>query len=261
MFFTISSCGGDNITALAGDDPLLRGRLSTPKISYDAEITTRVIPEEGTLQDMCKVDLLMIQRLPTIEHVEFLMDTTTTPCISVDRFSLTYESLREGKMGDNDYSPAGSFTICNGQFTQVYGDTTVTTTDGLDIEFWTQVYASHFATDAQIVSDAKEVYEQMLIAGDATIEDGYYKLAFSNPQGGSVVRYISVANLLPNSEIIYDGSGKWNEKYHYQYFCQADSTYIPFITHTWVRDTTVKCSTPYVKETITAYKNYQKINL
>jgi hypothetical protein len=97
------SCQDDGNDVFTGDKQSLDSRSSIPKISYDAEITSRIIPEEGTLQDMCKVDLLMIQRLPSKEHVEFVMDTTTTPCISIERSALTYEALRSDKKGESGF--------------------------------------------------------------------------------------------------------------------------------------------------------------
>jgi hypothetical protein len=108
---------------------------------------------------------------------------------------------------------------------------------------------------------AQQAYDQMIVEGVAVVEGEFYKISLTTPEGETIVRYVNMSTLLPHSEIIYSIDGKWNEKYFYQYFCQADLTYIPFVTHTYVRDTTGKCGTPYINETITQFKNYQKINL
>lgn len=261
LVMVLSSCEDSAIDSVTGGQSVLFAKSSIPTISYDAEITSRVMPESGSLQDMCKVDLLMIQRLPAKEHVEFVMDTATTPCINIDRSGLTYDLLREGKRGDNDFVPMGSLSICNGQTTQVYGDTTVTYSGGLDIQYWQSLYSTLFYTTAQVDSTAEKAYEEMLSAGVAVIDGDFLKIKQPDSVGNIITKYISTSTLLPHSEVVADANGKWQEKYFYQYYCQADSSYIPFITLTYRRDTTMQCGTPYVMETVTEYKNYTKTNI
>lgn len=252
------SCQNDGNDVFTGDRLSLDSRSSFPTISYEAEITSRIIPEEVTLQDMCKVDLLMSQRLPYKENVEFVMDTATTPCISIDRSGLTYDVLRERRAGDIDFVPMGSLFICNGQTTQVYGDTTVTYSGGLDMEFWQFLYSTLFYTSAQVDSTVKKAYDEMLNDGIASIDGDFVKISTIDRLGNILNKYVSSTTYLPHSEVLTDANGKWLEKYFYQYYCQADSSYIPFITITYLRDTTLQCGTPYVMETITEYKNYTK---
>ena len=229
-----------------------RGVAQEIDISYDVTETHSFEPTEGTIEEMCLMDLKVFTVPPTTKSVTSTIDGEGNFCGSIEGYN---NSTREGGEGSR---PDYTVSFCNGQVT--YADDSGTSTVDITIDpgFLIAVTQSFGLSN----EDKGRLFNQMIAEaqskGAEVVDNGNsVTITTVNDDGSTTSVVYDKTAMAIVSSTTKDSSGEVTSKTIIVYTCNNDGTVIPKQVVEINLETATVCSPPIITKDVLTFNNFQ----
>ena len=256
---TLIACSDEMDSSLLDDDgPRVVSDRSSNALSISYEITTdqMIEPTNGTIEELCAIDIKMIAVPSSTTTVSTTFNPDGEACIIMEQ--KTQERGQKGGKASKG-GKANTTSYCNGVLTHTSEDGSTTTYEtDIDIKFFKTIYENYYYTETQkdsvmnvLIEDAKNSGAKTTINGDVLT------IIEIDTEGNTTTTVYDMKNHVMITSQTTDPSGKILNKTVLNYTCKPDGTLVPkFIVNYNYKDDLI-CSDPVYTIEQSTFNNYQ----
>jgi len=228
-----------------------RGLAQQVDISYEVTESHSFQPIDGTMQDVCLLDLKILTIPPTTKSVSTTINGDGSFCSQVEGYNVT---RTESKGNRPDYT----ISLCNGEVT--YTDSTGTTKVDMTVDpgFIVAVTQTFGLNEEQKLQLFNQLMQEAEDNGAEVQDNGSSVTITTTNDDGSTTEIIYDKNAMAIvSSVTTDKSGVVTSKTVIVYTCHQDGTVTPkSIINVNLNQSTV-CSPPVITQDILSFDNFQ----
>ncbi len=229
-----------------------RGAAQEVDISYNLTESHSFEPTEGTLEEMCLMDLKVFTVPPTTKTVTSTIDGQGNFCGSIEGYNNSTRAGGEG--GRPDYT----VSFCNGQVT--YADDSGTSTVDITVDpgFLITLTQSFGLSNEQKGNLFNQMIAQAESNGSEVTDNGNsVTITTMNDDGSTTSVVYDKTAMAIISSTTTDSSGIVTSKTVIVYTCNNDGTVIPKQVVEINLETATVCSPPVITKDVLTFNNFQ----
>lgn len=229
-----------------------RGLSREVDISYDVTETRSFAPTEGTVEEMCLMDLKIFTVPPITKSVTSTLDGEGNFCGSVEGYNNSTRAGGEG--GRPDYT----VSFCNGQVT--YSDSGGTTQVDITVDpgFLISITQSFGLSNEEKGNLFNQMIAEAERNGAEVVDNGNsVTITTMNDDGSTTSVVYDKTAMAIVSSVTKDSSGEVTSKTLVVYTCNDDGTVTPKQVIETNLEKSTTCSPPVITKDILTFQNFQ----